>query len=133
MMLSDCQQANSSKGVFVLDEAVLPAETTALHSGAMTRGSTTADRGGRARAGGSLDSADSRGARWASLSSGDREVFNRWAKWVIALYSVLILGMATAMLLGAHAAADRGAIASSLGAERAPADASASGPGRPGK
>jgi hypothetical protein len=127
MMLSDCQQANSSEGVFVLGEAVFSAETIAPRSQAAGKGSAARDHDGHARAGGGLDPADTRGARLASLSSSDREVFNRWAKWVIALYALLFLGLATAMLLGAQAAADRGAVASS--SEHAPSHA----PGRPGR
>jgi hypothetical protein len=131
MMLSDCQQANSSEGVFVLGEAAFSAAKTVSRSASATRGSTATDRD--ARAAGRRGSADSRGARWASLSSSDREIFNRWARWVIALYSVLILGLLAMMLLGAHTAADRGAAATSPAVEHGSPDASLAESGRPGK
>lgn len=133
MTLSDCRQTDTSEGVFVLGEAAFAAKRTAPPFEAASNGSATRDRVGRVRAGGSLDPADTRGARLVSLSSSDRDVFNRWATWVIALYSLLVLGLATAMLFGVRAAADRGALTSSSAAEPAPADASIAAPGRTGK
>jgi hypothetical protein len=52
---------------------------------------------------GGLNLADSRAARWASLDSDDRKVFNIWAARVAAVYSLLIISLLGAILLGAYA------------------------------
>jgi hypothetical protein len=82
---------------------------------------------------GGRGAADSRATRWASLQPNDREVFNIWAKWVIAFYSLLVAGLVVAMLLGARTSADRKDLSASSTAERGPPALSATAPGSMGK
>jgi hypothetical protein len=105
MTFSDCQRANSSKGIFILGsdtfsgQTGLPRKEAAVTSNGP--GSAT-----RQRFDGSRRSlAWSRAAQWASLDPDQRAVFNVWAKSVAALYSLLIISLLTTMLLGVHAPA----------------------------
>jgi hypothetical protein len=43
----------------------------------------------------------------AALDSNDRAVFNIWARRVTAFYSLLIVSLVAAMLLGAHLSDDQ--------------------------
>ena len=42
-----------------------------------------------------------------AVDPDDRKVFNVWARWVTAFYSLLIISLLVAMRLGAHAPAGR--------------------------
>ena len=105
MTFSDCQRTNSSKGIFVLgsdtfsEQPGLPRREAAATPN--DPGSESEQRAGGGRRG----PAWSRAARWAPLDPDERAVFNVWAKSVAAFYSVLIISLLTAMLLGFHAPA----------------------------
>lgn len=129
-MLSDCQGTNSSKGIFVFANAAHSTESAQPSAEAPEIYShRVPDQ--HARAGGSLDPADSRGARWASLNPDDRDVFNLWARGVLAFYSVIIVALLGAALLGVHPGGGKPATTSVV--ERGSLDSSASGPGSAGK
>jgi hypothetical protein len=71
------------------------------------------DSGPQVRSASGQNAPGGRGARWASLDSNDRAVFNIWARRVTAFYSLLIISLVAAMLLGAHISADRKLLAAS--------------------
>jgi hypothetical protein len=62
--------------------------------------------------------AGSRAVRWASLDSDDRKVFNIWAARVAAFYSLLILSILGAILLGAYTPLGQKALLVSRAIER---------------
>ena len=64
-------------------------------------GSETGQRSGGSR----RSPAWSRAAQWTSLDPDERAVFHVWAKSVAAFYSLLVISLLTAMLLGVHAPA----------------------------
>ena len=112
-MLSDCQGTNSSKGIFVFANAAHSTESAQPSAEAPEIYShRVPDQ--HARAGGSLDPADSRGARG-----------------VLAFYSVIIVALLGAALLGVHPGGGKPATTSVV--ERGSLDSSASGPGSAGK
>jgi hypothetical protein len=54
----------------------------------------------------------------ASLDPNDRAVFNIWARRVAAFYSVLILSLVVAILLGAHISDDQKLLAATAAMEQ---------------
>ena len=100
MMLLDRQRASSSEAVVVLDDSAA-STTTGRHS---VKAADAFKDGGRGRA---PRLTDSRAVRWSSLSSGDRELFNLWARAVVIFYSVVVIALLTAMWLGVHSAGGR--------------------------
>lgn len=123
-MLSDCQGANSSQGIFILANIARSAEPVRPFAEARDI-SRVPDHD--VRAAGSFDPADSRGKRWASLNPDDQKVFNLWARGVLAFYSVIIIALLSAVLLGVHPGGGKPATTSVV--ERGSLDSSASGPG----
>jgi hypothetical protein len=61
-----------------------------------------------------LTPAGTRLARWASLKSEDRRVFNIWALWVAGFYAVVIISLVASIALGSHAPAGRTLTASPM-------------------
>jgi hypothetical protein len=103
MMFSDCQRTNSSKGIFVMgsdtfsEQTGLPRREPAVTSNGS--GSESEQRAETCR----RSPAWSRAAQWTSLDPDERAVFHVWAKSVAAFYSLLVISLLTAMLLGVHA------------------------------
>jgi len=125
MTRSDCQRANSSEGACVPGDAAFSTDGLPLMASKVA--------GRDADVCGSLDPADSRAARWASLSPSDREVFKLWARGVLAFYAVIVTALLTAALLGVHAnSGGKSATASHL-VERDAPESFASRPGSAGK
>lgn len=131
MTFSDCQRTNTSRGIFVLgsdtfsDQTGLPRKEAAV---------TSNDSGSEQRSGASRRNlAWSRAAQWASLDPDERAVFHVWAKSVAALYSLLIISLLTAMLLGVHAPAGPKALPLSAALEHGSAGLSVPRAGSIGK
>jgi hypothetical protein len=79
-------------------------------------------------------SAAARGApRWTSLDPDQRAVFNVWARSVVAFYSLLIISVLAAVLLGVHPSPGPKAVAAWAALDRTLADSSAPAPERIGK
>jgi hypothetical protein len=121
MRLSDSLRANSPEGVFVASGAANSVETGLPPANA----ATGRDVGRNAGARGRLQPTDGRAARLAAMSARDREIFNLWARRVGALYSLIIVALVTAMLLGSHSAAEQKAVATAPAATHASSVASA--------
>jgi hypothetical protein len=54
----------------------------------------------------------------ASLDSNDRAVFNTWARRVVAFYSLLVISLVAAMLLGNHTPTDQKLLAATSAIEK---------------
>lgn len=54
----------------------------------------------------------------ASLDPDDRAVFNIWARRVVAFYSLLIISLVAAMLLGNHTPTDQKLLAATSAIEK---------------
>jgi hypothetical protein len=133
MTLSDCQRTNSSKGIFVMGSDTFSGQTGLPRKEAAV---TSNDSGSESeqRSGGSRRSfAWSRAAQWTSLDPDERAVFNVWAKSVAAFYSLLIISLLTAMLLGVHAPAGPKALPLSAALEHGSPGLSAARTGSIGK
>ena len=105
MMLSDSQRTNSSKGIFVMGCDPFSGQTGLPRKEAAETSNDQDSETGQ-RAGGNRRSLlRSRAAQWTSLDPDERAVFHVWAKSVAAFYSLLIISLLTAMLLGVHAPA----------------------------
>jgi hypothetical protein len=95
-----------------------------LHTIALPRAEiagTSTDRGSEGQktlGAAGLNLAGSRAARWASLDSEDRKVFNIWAAGVAAFYSLLVISILGAILLGAYTPLGQKALLVSRAIER---------------
>ena len=105
MMLSDSQRTNSSKGIFVMGCDTFSGQTSLPRKEAAGTSNDHGSETGQSAGGNRRSLAWSRAAQWASLDPDERAVFHVWAKSVAALYSLLIISLLTAMLLGVHAPA----------------------------
>jgi hypothetical protein len=105
MTFSDCQRTNTSKGIFVLGSDTFSEQTGLPRRDAAVTSNDPGSESGQRSDGSRRSPAWSRAAQWASLDPDERAVFNVWAKSVATLYSLLILSLLTAMLLGVHAPA----------------------------
>jgi hypothetical protein len=93
--------------------------TIALPSAEISRNSTDRSSEGQKSFGtDGLNLTGSRAARWASLDSDDRKVFNIWAARVAAFYSLLVISILGAILLGAYTPLGRKAVLVSRAIER---------------
>jgi hypothetical protein len=132
MMRSNHRRSHGSEGIFVLSCDAFPKET-GLPGAEAARATNVLDSGRQVCSDSGRDAADGRGGRWASLDAHDREVFNIWAKRVTAFYSLLIISLVAAMLLGAYTPADRKLLAASPAMERSSPEMPAPITGRVGK
>jgi hypothetical protein len=104
-MLLSRQHSNSPEAVFVLGSDSFGKEAGSQREAfkaSNARGPESQAPSGK----GGLDPAVSRAARWASLDSNDRRVFNNWALAVTAFYLSFVILLLVAILLGAYLPAD---------------------------
>jgi hypothetical protein len=125
MRLSDTRRANLSEAVFVLGGTA----TTERGRPAVEAANVPAGRGVDRDIGARI----SRAAGLAALSVKDREVFKLWGRRVIALYSLIIVGLVMAMLLVSYSATEQEADATPPATAHASSVASAPDLGRTGK
>jgi hypothetical protein len=116
MMISNRQRAEFPEGVLVLSGDTSAKETPPPVQ--VIKASNDSDPEPQQRSGGRSNPVASRAAQWASMNSNDREVFNIWARGVVAFYSLLIISLLVAVLLGAHAPAGGAAVSTASTMER---------------
>jgi hypothetical protein len=131
MTFSDCQRANSSKGIFGPGSDTFSGQTgpPCKEAAVTSNDPGSAQRFEVSRRG----PAWSRAAQWALLDPDERAVFNVWAKSVAAFYSLLIISMLTTMLLGSHAPAGPKALPLSAALEHGSPESSVPRAGSIGK
>jgi hypothetical protein len=105
MMLSDCERTNSSKGIYVLGSDTFSGQTGLPRKEAAVTSNDPGSETGQRSDGSRRGPAWSRAAQWTSLDPDERAVFNVWAKSVAAFYSLLVISLLTAMLVGVYAPA----------------------------
>jgi hypothetical protein len=133
MTFSDCQRTNSSEGIFVMGS-----DTFSEQAGLLRKEAAVTSNGSGSESEQRSDSrrrspAWSRAAQWASLDPDERAVFHVWAKSVAAFYSLLVVSLLTATLLGVHALAGPTALPLSAALEQGSAGLSVPRAGSIGK
>jgi hypothetical protein len=93
------------QGIYVLGSDTFSGQTGLPREEAAVTSNDPGSKVGQRSDGSRRSLAWSRAAQWASLDPDERAVFHVWAKSVVAFYSLLIISLLTAMLLGVHAPA----------------------------
>jgi hypothetical protein len=122
MMFSNDPRSIFPEGVFVLSCNALHEEAGAPRAAAaVSPGESDPQAQDRAEAYG-LTPAGTRVARWALLQPDDRKVFNTWARWVAVFYSVIVVSLLAAILLGNHTSVGQQTLYASPVTERGAAE-----------
>lgn len=120
-MASNRQRSGLPEGVFVMGCEPLSKDTGLPRIG--IRGASTVEASNDSgsaypsRAGGERDQDDSSAPWWASLGSDDHKVFNVWVLAMTAFYSLIMISLLAAVLLGVYTPEGRSAGAAAPGAE----------------
>jgi hypothetical protein len=133
MTFSDCQDKNSSKGIFGMGSDTFSEQTALPRKEAAATSNDSGSEGEQRSDTTRRSPAWSRAAQWPSLDPDERAVFNVWAKSVVAFYSLLVISLLTAMLLGVHAPAGSKALPLSAALEHGSSGLSAPRTGSIGK
>jgi hypothetical protein len=115
-MASNHRRSRLPEGVFVMSRE--PVSKDGLPRIGTVKAANDSGSAYPLRAGGDRDHDDSPPPWWASLGSENRKVVNVWVLAVSAFYSLVMISLLTAVLLGAYTPEGRNAVAAAPGAER---------------
>jgi hypothetical protein len=130
MKHSESRRGEVSEDIFVIGSAP---SSTGAGSPFSAAAEIPGDRHPCSNQGDRLNCSDSRAAQWAAYDPQEREVFRTWARAVGAFYSLIIVALLAAMLLGARATSGPNALSAATTLQGSAAGAFASGAGIAGK